>query len=136
SITDYWKELDPSFFEDNPYINRGIGGQTTPQMLVRFQADVIHLQPTVVVILGGTNDVAGNTGQSTWEMIEDNIAAMAELAEINNIKVVLCSVTPVYRYPWSPKIRPVKKIKVLNRWMKKFAKDRGYVYCDYYSALV
>lgn len=136
SITDMWDDSDASFFQENPYINRGISGQTTPQMLVRFRADVIQLNPDVVVILAGTNDIAGNTGRATLGMIENNLASMAELAETHNIEVVLCSVLPVYRYPWSPRIKPAEKIVQLNQWMKQYAQKNGYTYCDYYSALV
>ena len=102
SITDYWNRFMPGFFIGRPYINRGISGQTTPQMLVRFRADVISLKPAVVVILAGTNDIAGNTGPSTLEMIMDNISSMTELARANGIKVVLCSVLPAYQYFWKP----------------------------------
>ena len=100
SITEGWINTCPEFFEGRPYINRGIGGQTTPQMLIRFRQDVINLHPKVVVILAGTNDIAGNTGPSTLEMIEDNLASMAEIAHANGIKVILCSVLPAFDYPW------------------------------------
>jgi lysophospholipase L1-like esterase len=106
SITEGWGNIAPEFFAGKTYINRGISGQTTPQMLLRFRADVIHLKPKVVVILAGTNDLAGNTGPSTLEMIEDNIFSMAELAVANGIKVVLCSVLPAYDYPWKPDLHP------------------------------
>ena len=112
SITDIWK-LDDSF-PGKPYVDRGIGGQTTPQMLVRFRQDVIALKPAVVVILAGTNDIAGNTGPSSVEMIEDNLASMTELAKANGIGVVLSSVLPVYDYPWRPGLEPVPKIAALN----------------------
>jgi lysophospholipase L1-like esterase len=136
SITDNWDNLDPAFFKKNPYINRGISGQTTPQMLIRFRADVIQLHPSVVVILAGTNDIAGNTGPSTLGMIENNLASMAQLAEINHIKVILCSVTPAAKFPWSPKKHPAEKIVKLNKWIKQYADKNGFVYCNYYSALV
>lgn len=102
SITIGWLHNCPEFFKDRPYINRGISGQTTPQMLIRFRQDVIDLQPKVVVILAGTNDIAGNTGPSTLEMIENNLASMAQLAKANGIKVILCSVLPAFDYPWRP----------------------------------
>src|SRR4051812_48638640 len=102
SITEGWKKYWVDEFRGKPYVNRGIGGQTTPQMLVRFHQDVIALRPAAVVILAGTNDIAGNTGPSTLEMIEDNLAGMAEMARANGIRVVLCSVLPVYDYPWKP----------------------------------
>ena len=136
SITEGWLGLYPSFFKNKSYINRGISGQTTPQMLVRFRADVIHLHPKVVVILAGTNDIAGNTGPSTIEMIADNIFSMAELAQVNGIKVVLCSVLPVYDYPWKPGIDPVTKIAKLNSMIKEYAAYNCLEYLDYYTAMV
>jgi len=135
SITDSWSRVSPTFFKGKPYVNRGISGQTTPQMLVRFRADVINLKPKAVVILAGTNDIAGNTGPSTLEMIEDNIASMAELAKANDIKVILASVLPVYDYPWKPGLHPVEKIATLNKWIKNYAEKNGMVYLDYYSAM-
>ena len=135
SITQGWKDKVPTFFDHN-YINRGIGGQTTPQMLIRFRPDVIDLYPKVVVILGGTNDIAGNTGPSTLEMIEDNIYSMAELAKANNIEVVLCSVLPVYDYPWQTGLEPADKIIELNRRIQKYADTHGMVYADYFSEMV
>ncbi len=136
SITIGWIRISPEFFTGKPYINRGISGQTTPQMLVRFRADVINLKPKVVVILAGTNDIAGNTGPSTIEMIKDNLASMADLARANGIKVVLCSILPAYDYPWKPGLKPYEKILVLNEWIKDFAATNGCVYLDYYSAMV
>src|SRR5665811_2601203 len=116
SITIGWLNNRPEFFEGQPYVNRGISGQTTPQMLIRFRQDVVDLKPKVVVILAGTNDIAGNTGPSTLEMIEDNIASMAVLAKAEKIKVILCSVLPVYDYPWAPGLQPAEKIATLNQW--------------------
>jgi lysophospholipase L1-like esterase len=135
SITEDWGKFHPAFFSSKSYINRGISGQTTPQMLVRFRSDVINLKPALVVILGGTNDIAGNTGPSTLEMIIDNIKSMAELAKTNGIKVVLCSVLPVYEYPWKPGMNPVEKIAALNKLIKKYANQHNLVYLDYYSAM-
>lgn len=135
SITQGWIEKVPKFFENRPYINRGISGQTTPQMLVRFRQDVINLYPKVVVILAGTNDIAGNTGPSTLEMIEDNIHSMTELAQANGIQVVLCSVLPAFDYKWKPGMEPAEKIVELNRRIKKYAETHGAVYCDYFSAM-
>lgn len=135
SITEGWFTTDPAFFKENKYTGRGIGGQTTPQMLVRFRADVINLQPKVVVILAGTNDIAGNTGPSTPGMIEDNIASMADLAKAHKIGVVLCSVLPAYDYPWKPGLQPAEKIVALNAWIKKYAADNDCIYVDYWTPL-
>jgi lysophospholipase L1-like esterase len=136
SITIGWLNARPSFFKDKPFINRGISGQTTPQMLIRFRQDVIDLQPKVVVILAGTNDIAGNTGPSTIAMIVDNIKNMAQLAHANNIKVVLSSTLPVYDYPWKPGLQPAQKIITLNSLLMNYAKENGHVYLDYFSAMV
>lgn len=135
SITEGWVKLFPTLFPGKPYIGRGISGQTTPQMLVRFRQDVIALKPKVVVILAGTNDIAGNTGPSTIEMIEDNLASMTEVAQANGIRVVLSSVLPVYDYPWKPGLEPAAKIMALNAWMKDYASKRGAIYLDYHSAM-
>jgi lysophospholipase L1-like esterase len=135
SITEGWAPHFATMFPGKPYIGRGIGGQTTPQMLVRFRQDVIELKPKVVVILAGTNDIAGNTGPSTIEMIENNLASMAELAKANGIRVVLSSVLPVYDYPWKPGLEPAPKIIALNKWMKEYAREHGAVYLDYHSAM-
>ena len=135
SITEGWARYFATMFPGKPYIGRGIGGQTTPQMLVRFRQDVIDLKPKAVVILAGTNDIAGNTGPSTIEMIEDNLASMAELAKANGIRVVLSSVLPVYDYPWKPGLQPAPKIIALNQWMKDYARTHGAVYLDYHSAM-
>jgi lysophospholipase L1-like esterase len=134
SITAGWK-LNQSF-PGKPYINRGIGGQTTPQMVVRFRQDVIDLRPKVVVILAGINDIAGNTGPMTLEQTEGNIASMAELASANGIRVVLCSVLPAYDFPWSPGLTPAPKVVAVNAWMKQYAAEKHHVYVDYYSAMV
>ncbi len=136
SITEYWSQLCPDFFVDKPYINRGIRGQTTPQMLIRFRHDVISLKPTIVVILAGVNDIAGNTGPSTLEMILDNIISMAELAKTNNIKVILCSVLPAYNFHWNPKSYPAEKIIKLNAMLKKYAEDNKIMYLDYHLSMV
>jgi lysophospholipase L1-like esterase len=136
SISEGWGEICPNFFSGKPYINRGISGQTTPQMLVRFRADVIELKPAVVVILAGTNDIAGNTGPSTLEMIEGNIISMTELAKANGIKVILCSVLPAFDYPWKPGLNPAEKIAALNEMIKNYADKNGIIYLDYYSSMV
>lgn len=135
SITEGWKELNPYFFNSNGYINRGISGQTTPQMLVRFRPDVVNLKPKVVVILAGTNDIAGNTGPSTLGMIEDNIESMVEIAQVNNIKVILCSVLPVFDYPWKPGLNPAQKIINLNKWIKEYANKNNICYVDYFTPM-
>lgn len=135
SITIGWLNNCPELFKDRPYINRGISGQTTPQMLLRFRQDVIDLQPKAVVILAGTNDIAGNTGPSTLEMIEDNLASMAQLAKANGIKVILCSVLPAFDYPWRPGMEPNVKIPELNKWIKAYAEKNKFIYVDYFSAM-
>ena len=135
SITIGWSHHQPEFFEDKPYVNRGISGQTTPQMLLRFRQDVIDLNPKVVVILAGTNDIAGNTGPSSLEMIADNLMSMAELAEANDIKVVLCSVLPAFDYPWRKGLKPNEKIPALNNMIEEYARRKGFVYLDYFSAM-
>ena len=136
SITIGWLNARPDFFKDKPYINRGISGQTTPQMLIRFRQDVIDLRPKVVVILAGTNDIAGNTGPSTIKMIVDNLKSMAELAHTSGIKVVLSSTLPVFDYPWKPGLQPSQKIIQLNAELKAYAEKQGHVYLDYFSAMV
>jgi lysophospholipase L1-like esterase len=135
SITDAWARYFADQFPGKPYVGRGISGQTTPQMLIRFRQDVIQLRPAAVVILAGTNDIAGNTGPSTPEMIEDNLTSMVELAAASGIRVVLCSVLPAYDYPWRPGLHPAPRIVALNAWMKTFAAQRGAVYVDYWSAM-
>lgn len=135
SITEGWIKIRPSFFESKPYINRGIGGQTTPQMLVRFRADVINLKPALVVILAGTNDIAGNTGPSTLQMVKDNIVSMVQLAEANGIKVILCSILPVFDYPWKQGLNPAENIFALNSMLKDFAKKNKLGYVDFYTPM-
>ena len=135
SITDSWAKYFPGMFPGKPYIGRGISGQTTPQMLLRFRQDVIDLHPSVVVILAGTNDIAGNTGPSTLEMIESNLRSMADLARANGIRVVLSSVLPAYDYPWKRGLQPAATIVALNGWMRDYAERTGAVYLDYWSAM-
>lgn len=144
SITDIWSNPEfGGFFPGKPYVNRGISGQTTPQMLLRFRPDVIDLQPRVVVILAGTNDIAGNTGPMTLEETEGNLASMSELARVHGIRVVLSSVMPVSDVTASDGKRiiqtlerPPEKILALNEWIKKYAAEHGDVYLDYFSAMV
>ncbi|MDR3695312.1 SGNH/GDSL hydrolase family protein [Mucilaginibacter sp.] len=136
SITEGWINTDPDFFKGKSYVNRGIGGQTTPQMLVRFREDVINLQPEVVVILAGINDIAENTGPSKIENVAGNIFSMAELARVNHIKVVLSSVLPAAAFPWHPGIYPGSSIIKLNELLKAYAEKNHLGYIDYYSATV
>ena len=143
SITQNWLrngaaqgESDPGFFPGRGWVNRGISGQTTPQMLVRFRQDVIDLKPAAVVIFAGTNDIAGNTGDMTSEQTEGNLASMAELAHANGSKVIMCSITPVYDYPWKPGREPKPKIAAINRWIKTYTAEHGYMYVDFFSAMV
>lgn len=145
SITDVWVKPEfGGFFPGKPYVDRGISGQTTPQMLIRFRPDVIALQPKVVVILAGTNDLAGNTGPMTLEQIEDNLASMAEFARAHGIRTVLASILPVSNYGHDRQgdaidmrvKRQPEKILELNAWIKKYAAEHGHVYLDYFSAMV
>lgn len=133
SITEGWR-IDQSF-PGKPYVNRGISGQTTPQMLLRFHQDVVALKPKAVVILAGTNDIAGNTGLATNGQIEDNLAAMSEIAHANGIRVILCSILPVFDYPWHPGLNPVPRILAINAWLKAYAADHNDIYVDYHSAM-
>ena len=137
SITEEWGRIMPEFFSNKQYINRGIGGQTTPQMLIRFRQDVIDLNPDAVVILAGTNDIAGNTGPSSVKMIIDNLMSMAEIASKQNIQVFMSSILPVFRYPWNKSIiDPFKKIAEINNFMKDFSNREKLVYVDYHSHMV
>jgi acyl-CoA thioesterase I len=134
SITEGWGKPDHGeFFPGKPYVNRGISGQTTPQMLVRFRQDVIDLKPKDVVLLAGTNDIAENTGKMTLQETEGNLASMSELARANGIRVVLCSVLPASEFSWHKGLEPGPKIKALNEWIKSYAAKNGFVYVDYYS---
>ena len=137
SITDFWGRTRGKFFPGKPYVNRGISGQTTPQMLIRFRPDVINLKPSVVVILAGTNDIAGNTGPESLADIENNLASMAQLAQANNIKVVFSAVMPVCDYikPQTAR-RPPEQIIALNAWIKEYAAKNNAIYLDYYSAML
>ena len=135
SITQGWIEQCPEFFEGKPYVNRGISGQTTPQMVLRFRQDVVDLKPKVVVILAGTNDIAGNTGPSTLEMILDNLKSMTDIAKANGIKVILSSILPAFDYPWKPGVNPNEKIPALNKMIKDYADQNDVIYLDYFSAM-
>jgi lysophospholipase L1-like esterase len=138
SITDSWgRRADTGeFFPGKPYVNRGISGQTTPQMVVRVRQDVIDLRPAAVVILAGTNDVAGNTGPMTPQMTEDNFRSMIDLAKANGVRVIVASILPVADYPWKPGLAPAPKIKTLNDWLKGYCVNHSLTYLDYYSAMV
>jgi len=134
SITEFWR---PEFFNENKtFVNRGISGQTTPQMLLRFRQDVVDLKPSTVVILAGINDIAHNTGPTTIKMITDNISSMAEQARASNINVILCSVLPANNFPWKKEIKPAPIVIELNSLIKKYAEKHNLVYVDYYSAMV
>lgn len=135
SITEGWQRHFATMFPGRAYVNRGIGGQTTPQMLLRFHADVVALKPAVVVILGGTNDLAGNTGPATNTMIEQNLQAMTEIAQANGIRVVLSSILPVFDYPWRPGLQPAPRILAINAWMRAYAATVGVTYLDYHTAM-
>lgn len=136
SITDGWFKKRPEFFIANKFVGRGIGGQTTSQMLTRFQADVIDLKPKAVVILAGTNDIARNNGIISHKHILQNIKSMCELAQYHKIKPILCSILPVYQFRWNPKLTPAEDIKKMNEMIKTYAKENGFGYIDYYSAMV
>jgi lysophospholipase L1-like esterase len=138
SATDGWGRVPGTgeFFPGKPYVNRGISGETTAQCLVRFSQDVVHLKPEVVITLAGGNDIAGNTGPSTPEMIEDNSAAMAAIAKDNGIQFVIASILPASKYGWVPAIQPTGEIQEVNRWLQAFCASKGLIYLDYYSALV
>lgn len=136
SITAGWETHNSELFGNQKCINRGINGQTTSQMLLRFRFDVIELKPEKVIILAGTNDIAGNTGTITLENILGNLISMCELANENNIKVVLCSLLPAKNYPWQKEIKPAEKIKLLNTMILEYAKRNNIVYIDYYAAMV
>lgn len=135
SITDCWADTVPAFFADNNFVGRGISGQVSSQMLVRFQEDVISLQPKVVVICCGTNDIAQNNGYISLEHILQNIKSMCELARANKIKPVVCSTLPAKRFKWRPEMKPADDIIRLNEMIKEYAKENKIPYVDYHSAL-
>lgn len=135
SITENWYKFHPEFFTENGFVARGISGQTTPQMLVRFRQDVVNIGAETVVILAGTNDIAGNTGYASLDMIMDNIKSMCEIAESNGIKVILCSVLPAYRYSWNREVEPSRLIPQLNFMIKAYAQKKGIEYVDFFSAM-
>ena len=136
SITDGWYRTHPEFFIKNGFTGRGIGGQTTSQMLTRFQADVIDLKPKMVVIMAGTNDIARNNGIITHKHIMQNIRSMCELAQFHKIKPVLCTILPAYEFRWNPELTPAADIKLLNDMIREYAQKNNIPFVDYYSALV
>lgn len=135
SITDGWPVADPDFFSRNGYVGRGISGQVSAQMLMRFRQDVIDLKPQAVVILAGTNDIAYNDYAVTLEQTFDNVVSMVQLAQANQIQVVLCSTLPAYQFSWRPELRPAEAIKELNRKFKEYADAQGILFVDYHSAM-
>ncbi len=136
SITEFWSVFDSSFFQGKPYINRGISGQTTPQMLIRFRPDVIDLNPSIVVILAGINDIAENNGPATLEEISGNIFSMVELAKSHSIRPIICSVLPALDFYWRPGLNPSPKIIKLNQMLIEYADKNDIPYVDYYTAMV
>ena len=136
SITEGCSNFDSIFFIKNQFINRGIGGQTTPQMLLRFKQDVIDIKANTVIILAGINDIAENTGPISLKQILGNIISMCELANQNNIRVILCSVLPANKFPWEPKITPTQKVIELNKMLLEYANSKSITYVDYYSKMV
>ncbi|MPT30840.1 MAG: acylhydrolase [Chryseobacterium sp.] len=135
SITEGWFSTDPEFFTKNNFVGRGISGQVTSQMLLRFREDVIKLKPKRVIILAGTNDIAENQGPISLDKVFGNIISMAELAKANNIHVVLCSVLPAYDFPWRKDMQPADKVIALNKMIKDYAQKNNISYIDYHSAL-
>ncbi len=136
SITEGWSREGLDFFDNPSYVNRGISGQTTPQMVLRFRQDVVQLNPQIVVILAGINDIAGNTGETTLTQIMDNIKTMCEIASANDILVILSSVLPAYDFPWRPGLAPAEKAVALNKMIKRYAEEKGHRYLDYFSHMV
>lgn len=135
SITEGWSNFDKDFFIKNPFVNRGISGQTTPQMLVRFKPDVVNLNPKAVVILAGINDIAGNTGPISLKNTAENIISMAEIAKANNIKVYICSILPAIDFPWSLGLEPGPKVIKLNTILKDYCIKNNITYVDYFYSM-
>jgi lysophospholipase L1-like esterase len=136
SIFEFWKDKMPEFFEGKPYLDRGISGQISPQLLIRFRQDVIDLHPKAVIILAGSNDISGSTGHVTNKTILDNIASMAELAQLHHIKVILCAYLPVNEYPWRKGLKPATKIIALNKEIRAYAQANNFTLLDYFTPLV
>lgn len=135
SITEFWQDLNPDYFKRNNFINRGISGQTTAQMLLRFQQDVIQLKPQNVVILAGINDIAENTGPISNEVILSNIKSMVQLAQCNQMRVLICSILPADKFSWKTNIKPASRIIELNKLLRHYAKEQNLEYVDYHSAM-
>lgn len=135
SITDAWPSADPDFFTENGYVGRGIGGQVSAQMLLRFRQDVINLKPQAVVILAGTNDIAHNDYAMTPEQTFNNVVSMIQLAQANDITVILCSTMPASQFGWRPQLKPAEEIKTLNEKFKAYAEEHDIIYVDYHSAM-
>lgn len=136
SITEFWKSANPNFFEENSFINRGISGETSSQILLRFQDDVLNLKPSTVIILAGINDIAENNGPISLNAILQNIISMVELSNKHNIKTILCSVHPANKFSWRPTIFPAQKVIQLNEMIKSYAEKNNIIYVDYYSDMV
>jgi lysophospholipase L1-like esterase len=135
SITEFWRTSTTALGDMPGFVNRGISGQTTPQMVLRFRPDVIELMPRTVIILAGTNDLAGNTGATTPAAIEGNIASMAELAHAHGIRVHLASILPAAAYPWAPGIQPARDIVAINTWLRRYAREHGHGYIDFHGPM-
>jgi len=136
SITEGWPQFNPSFFDSNNFVGRGIGGQTTPQLLLRFRQDVLGLRPKKVIFLAGINDIAENTGPISIEAIMGNIKGMTEMAKANEVEMVLCAVLPANSFPWRPSIIPTRKVIKLNQMIKAYAHENNLIYIDYYTHMV
>lgn len=136
SITEGWPQFNPSFFDSNNFVGRGIGGQTTPQLLLRFRQDVLGLRPKKVIFLAGINDIAENTGPISIEAIMGNIKGMTEMAKANEVEMVLCAVLPANSFPWRPSIIPTRKVIKLNQMIKAYAQENNLIYIDYYNHMV
>ena len=136
SITEGWPQFNPSFFDSNNFVGRGIGGQTTPQLLLRFRKDVLGLRPKKVILLAGINDIAENTGPISLEAIMDNIKGMTDMAKANEVEMILCAVLPANSFPWRPSIIPTHKVIKLNKMIKAYAQENNLIYVDYYTPMV
>lgn len=136
SITEGWPQFNPSFFDSNNFVGRGIGGQTTPQLLLRFRQDVLDLRPKKVILLAGINDIAENTGPISLEAIMENIKEITEMAIANEVEMVLCAVLPANSFPWRPSIIPTNKVIALNQMIMAYALEKNLIYVDYYTPMV